>query len=143
MNKKDEALRAFYEEMSESILQADDAELEEECRERGTSMNADVDRMRQLLANTFKTFQQRALVAARKKHQERTATINAQRFQLPASPEERRALLDAVIVQHQQAGQMLIAQHREFKELTDEDVESWLLQFGTLGLLDKRPGSEK
>ncbi|MPY88383.1 MAG: hypothetical protein GEU99_10695 [Luteitalea sp.] len=143
MSKKDEALRAFYEEMSESILQADDAELEEEYREGGMSMDADADRMRQLLANTFKTFQQRALVAARKKHEERTATISAQQFQLPASPEERRALLDAVIAQHQQAGRMLIAQHREFKELTDEDVESWLQQFGALGLLDKKPGSEK
>jgi hypothetical protein len=38
---------------------------------------------------------------------------------------------------------MLIAQHREFKELTDEDVESWLQQFGALGLLEEAPGSEE
>lgn len=143
MSKKDKALRAFYDEMSESILQADDAELEEDSREHGTSMDADAERMRQLLASTFKAFQQRALLAARKKHEERTAKINTQRFQLPASPAERRALLDAVIAQHQQAGRMLIAQHREFKELTDEDVESWLQQFGALGLLEEEPGSEK
>jgi hypothetical protein len=74
-------------------------------------MDADAARMRQLLASTFKAFQQRALVAARKKHEERTAKITAQQFQLPASPGERRALLDAVIAQHQQAGRMLIAQH--------------------------------
>lgn len=143
MSKKDKALRAFYEEMSESILQADDAELEEESRKRGTSIDADADRMRQLLASTFKAFQQRALLAARKKHEERTAKITSQQFQLPASPGERRALLDAVIAQHQQAGRMLIAQHREFTELTDEDVESWLQQFGALGLLQGKPGSEK
>jgi hypothetical protein len=143
MSKKDKALRAFYEEMSESILQADDAELEEESRERGTSMDADADRMRQLLANTFKAFQQRALMAARKKHEETTAKITAQQFQLPASPAERRSLLDAVIAQHQKAGRMVIAQHREFKELTDEDVESWLQQFGALGLLEEKPGSDK
>lgn len=143
MSKKDKALRAFYEEMSESVLQADDAELEEESRERGTSMDADADRMRQLLGSTFKAFQQRALVAARKRHEERTATITTHRFQLPTSPAERRALLDAVIAQHQRAGRMLIAQHREFKELTDEDVESWLQQFGALGLLEENPGSEK
>ena len=143
MSKKDKALRAFYEEMSESFLQADDAELEEESQEFGTSMDADAERMRQLLASTFKMFQQRALVAARKKHEERTAKITAQQFQPPANPAERRALLDAVIAQHQQAGRMLIAQHREFKELTDEDVESWLQQFGALGLLEEKPGPEE
>ena len=143
MNKKDKALRAFYEEMAESILQADDAELEEEYRESGASMDADADRMRQLLANTFKAFQQRALVAARKKHQEQTTKISARQFQLPVSPQERRALLNAVIAQHQKAGRMVIAQHREFKELTDEDVESWLQQFGALGLLDLKSGSNE
>ena len=38
---------------------------------------------------------------------------------------------------------MLIAQHREFEELTDDDVKSWLQQFGALGLLDVKPGSDK
>ena len=142
-SKKDEALRAFYDEISESILQADDTQLEEEAQESGTSIDADAERMRQLLARTFKSFRQRALVAAREKHEERTAKIAAQECQLPASPAERRALLDAVIAQHQQAGRMLIAQHREFTELTDDDVESWLQQFGALGLLEKTQGPEK
>ena len=49
------------------------------------------------------------------------------------------ALLDVTIAQHQQAGRMLTAQHRDFTKMTDEDVESWLQQFGALGLLDAKP----
>lgn len=143
MSRKAKALRTFYEEMGESILQADDAELEEEYAHGGASIDGDAVRMQQLLAKTFKSFQQRALVAAKQKHQERTARISAQQFRLPANPQERRALLDAVIAQHQQAGKMLIAQHREFTELTDDDVESWLQQFGVLGLLDEKAGSQE
>jgi hypothetical protein len=38
---------------------------------------------------------------------------------------------------------MLIAQHRDFTEMTDDDVESWLQQFGALGLLDAEAEPEK
>ena len=64
-------------------------------------------------------------------------------FQLPTSSGERRQLLEAVIARHQQADRMLTAQHRDFKEMTDDDVESWLQQFGALGLLDAKPKTKE
>jgi hypothetical protein len=85
--------------------------------------------------NTVKRFKQRALVAAKEEHRQKAAQIATRRFRLPESVAEKRQLLDAVIAQHQQAGRMLTAQHRDFTEMTDDDVESWLQQFGVLGLL--------
>jgi hypothetical protein len=137
MSKRKE-LRALHEALADSVLSSSDDDLIEEVRQEGLDPDAVADRTRALLLTTVKTFQQRALVAARQQHQEETARLATRRFRLPASPAERRQLLEAVIAQHQQAGQMLIAQHREFKEMTDEDVESWLQQFGHLGLLDMK-----
>lgn len=142
MSKQDE-LRALRNGLADSVLSASDAELIDEVRDEGLDPDAVAEETRALLLKTVKDFKQRALVAAREQHRQKAARLTAQRYQLPASPEERRQLLDAVIAQHQQMGRMLIAQHRDFKELTDDDVESWLQQFGALGLLDAKPDTDK
>ena len=51
--KKSDRLRALYDELAESVLDATEAELAEEA-----DINADADRMRTLFANTFAAFQQ-------------------------------------------------------------------------------------
>jgi hypothetical protein len=142
MSKRDE-LRAFREALADAVLSASDDELIEEVRDEGLDPNAVAEETRALLLKTVKDFKQRALIAAREQHRQKTARLAAQRFQLPSSPKERRQLLHAVIAQHQQAGRMLIAQHRDFEELTDEDVESWLQQFGALGLLEPKPDTNE
>jgi hypothetical protein len=138
MSKQDD-LRALRKGLADSVLSASDEELIDEVRDEGLDPDAVAEETRALLLKTVKDFKQRALVAAREQHRQKTARLAVQRYQLPFSPEERRQLLDAVIAQHQQAGRMLIAQHRDFKEMTDEDVESWLQQFGALGLIDAKP----
>ncbi|MCX6543521.1 MAG: hypothetical protein NTV05_03805 [Acidobacteria bacterium] len=142
MSKRTE-LRALHDALAESVLCSSDEELIEEVREEGLNPDAVAEDMRALLFRTLKTFQQRALVAAREQHREKAARLAAKSFRLPTSPAERRQLLDAVIAQHQQAGRMLTAQHRDFNEMTDEDVESWLQQFGHLGLLDAKPETDE
>lgn len=142
MSKQDQ-LRALRKGLADSVLSASDDELIEEVRDEGLDPDAVAEETRALLLKTIKDFKQRALVTAREQHRQKAARLAAERYQLPASPEDRRQLLDAVIAQHQQMGRMLIAQHRDFKELTDDDVESWLQQFGALGLLDANPGTDK
>jgi hypothetical protein len=140
---KQRQLRAFRKGLADSVLSASDDELVEEVRDEGLDPHIVAEETRALLLKTVKDFKQRALASAREQHRQRAARLAAQQYQLPASPAERRQLLDAVIAQHQQMGRMLIAQHRNFEELTDDDVESWLQQFGALGLLDKTPGPDK
>lgn len=135
MSKRDE-LRALQKGLSESVLSTPDEQLLEEVREEGLDPSVVAEETRALLTNTVKKFKQRALLAAKEQHRQKAAQIAARRFRLPDSAAAKRQLLDAVIAQHQQAGRMLIAQHRDFNELTDDDVESWLQQFGALGLLE-------
>ena len=138
MSKRDE-LRALREGLADSVLSASDEALIEEVRDEGLDPDAVAEETRTLLLKTVKNFKQRALIAAKEQHQKNVERLAVSQFQLPSTPGERRQLLHAVVAQHQAAGRALIAQHRDFKEMTDEDVESWLQQFGALGLLDKKP----
>lgn len=142
MSKQDQ-LRGLRKGLADSVLSDSDDALIDEVRDEGLDPDAVAEETRALLLKTVKDFKQRALIVAREQHRQKTARLETQRYQLPTSPEERRQLLDAVVAQHQQMGRMLIAQHRDFKELTDDDVESWLQQFGALGLLDAKPGTDK
>ena len=142
MSKRDE-LRALQKGLSESVLSTPDEQLLEEVKEEGLDPKVVADETRALLMNTVKSFKQRALVAAKEEHRQKAAQIASRRFRLPESAIGKRQLLDAVIAQHHQAGRMLTAQHRDFTEMTDDDVESWLQQFGALGLLGKETEPEE
>jgi hypothetical protein len=136
-------IRALFEALADNVESLGDEELLAEVREEGRDPEGVAKQTRLLLQNTVKKFKQRALLAAKQQHKRNEARLAAMRFELPTSSTERRQLLSAVIVRHQQAGRMLIAQHRNFEEMTDDDVESWLQQFGALGLLDIKPESKE
>lgn len=144
MSKRDE-LRALQKGLAESVLSTPDEQLLEEVKEEGLDPTVVAEETRALLMNTVKRFKQRALVAAKEEHRQKAAEIANRRFRLPESADEKRQLLDAVVAQHQQAGRMLTMQYRNFTEMTDDDVESWLQQFGVLGLLgpEAEPEPEK
>jgi hypothetical protein len=56
---------------------------------------------------------------------------------LPESATERRQLLRGVLRERPEFQEIVMtAQHREFSELTDDDVASFLRQLKILGLLD-------
>jgi hypothetical protein len=135
VSKKEKALRALYDELGENILRADRAELEEDYRHSGRSIQEDAAAVKSLFEDTWSTFRKRALNAARERHREKVARIEASAIKLPQSPELRRQLFDAVIASQHKLGRLLTVQHRDFIELTDDDVESWLRHFGVLGLL--------
>lgn len=130
---------ALFDALADNLENLSDEEVLAEVLEEGRDPDDVAKETRLLLQNTVKKFKQRALLAAKEQHQRNEAHLAAMRFELPTSSTERRQLLSAVIARHQQAGRMLMAQHRDFKEMTDEDVESWLQQFGALGLLDIKP----
>jgi Glu-tRNA(Gln) amidotransferase subunit E-like FAD-binding protein len=142
MSKRDELL-ALQKGLAQSVLSTPDEQLLEEVKEEGLDPTVVAEETRALLMNTVKRFRQRALVAAKEEHRQKATQIAARRFRLPVTAAEKRQLLDAVIAQHQQEGRMLTAQHRDFTEMTDDDVESLLQQFGALGLLGAEAESEE
>ena len=67
----------------------------------------------------------------------RVAAMFKDDFPLPRSADERREMLNAFFASRPDIGSALLtAQHREFSELTDADVEDTLRQLKELGALD-------
>lgn len=134
MNKETQ-MHALLEALEENLEGLSDEELLANVREEGESPLAVAKETRALINDTVKKFRQRGLVAAKEQHRLRVANLANLTVELPRSASERRSLFDAVVARQQAAGRMLTMQHREFAELTDADIETWLTQFGALGLL--------
>jgi predicted transcriptional regulator len=139
---KDEALRALYEEFAENALEASDEEIVQELKDEGATVEAVAEHMRSVLRLTWKTHQQAALREARERYQREANTLKAKTWAVPTSAAARRQLLTGVLTSRPEAGLALSAQFRDFNEMTDEDVESWLQQFGHLGLLPVQSDKE-
>ena len=132
-------VRSLFEALADSVESLSDEELLAEIHDDGQNPEDVAPQMRLVVRNAVKTFKQRALIAAKEQHRREKAHLAAAEVRLPGSAGERWKLLKAIIAQQQQAGRMLIAQNREFKEMTDDDVKSWLQQFGALGLVKGEP----
>ena len=141
---QEEKLHSLFEALADSVENLSDEELLAEVHDDGQNSDDITQQMRMVVRNTVKIFKQRALIAAKEQHQREEAHLAAAAFTLPATSAERWELLRQIIAQQQQAGRMVIAQNRDFKEMTDDDVESWLQQFGALGLMvDSEPESDE
>ncbi len=74
---------------------------------------------------------------ARAVYESSVTAISSRTYNLPRDNSERRTLLNAVLAQKPDLQSLaLTAQHRELKDLTDADIESFLKQLAELGLLD-------
>lgn len=141
-SKKDEVLRALYEEIAESIAEAPDTEIVEECKAEGESVEQVADHMRDVLRSAWKGFQQTSLREAREKYQRTAAALKATSIQLPATAAERRQLFTGVLARRPEVGKTIHMQFRDFDQMSDEDVETCLQQFAQLGLLSDSGGHE-
>ena len=73
-------MRALFEVLADSVDGLSDEEVLAECREDGRFPEDVAKRTRAVLQHTVKAFKQRALTAAKEKHQESAAKIAAKRF---------------------------------------------------------------
>lgn len=88
----------------------------------------------------MKEYQQAPLREAQRKYEEHLSSMFKKDFHLPKSPEERRNLLDGFLASRPEIGSSLLTgAHREFRDLTDADVESYLKQLLELGAFDSPP----
>lgn len=142
-SKKDEVLRALYEEIAESVAEAPDAEIVEECKAEGESVEQVADHMRDVLRTAWKGFQQKSLREARERYQRTTAALKATSIQLPATAAERRQLFTGVLARRPEVGKTIHMQFRDFDQMSDEDVATCLQQFAQLGLLSDGGGQDE
>lgn len=124
--------------VSEYTLDMSDEEIREEIREEGGDPDKAAEETRDILRKGVKAFRQRKLNEAQALYEEQVASFTQKRYSLPDSMEEQRNLLMSVLASNSQMrSTVLTAQNREFKDLPDSEVTSYLKQLQDLGALDE------
>lgn len=133
--------------LAESVAETSDEEILEETREQGEDPRAAASHVRNVLFSAAKDYQQRHLREAQRRYEQNVSAMKQKTYDLPKSANERRLLLDRVFsLQPAMKSAILTAQHRDFKSLTDTDIESYLKQLKELGALNdlsRTEGGEK
>jgi hypothetical protein len=123
--------------MAEFAFEMSDDDVEAEIRNAGGSAEDSGGQVKRILQDAIKTYQQRHLLEAQQQYDKRIASMKETKYDLPQSPEERRTLLMAFLSSQPEIGAALTVKHRDFKDLTDADVDSYLKQFHELGAMGK------
>lgn len=139
----DEELFRIMNGLAESTLEASDEEVDEELREEGDAPERVADEVRGVIRRAIKGHRQRNLLAAQKKYEERLASIDKKKYSLPDSEEERRSLLIGLLTTNPAARSLLTAQNRNFTDLPDSEVISYLKQLYELGAIEGPIGEKK
>lgn len=126
----EEQYRLVMDALAESVAELSDFDLEQEFKEEPPP------RTKQILKAAAKKRAQTKLRAARARLEESRQAIHGRSYDLPKTPAEQRALLDAVIASKLASGSVLLtAQFRDRRSTSDADVESTLRQLDALGIL--------
>ena len=137
-NKKtdSERLEAMFDALAESICNESDDELLEDLRQEGVDPEAEANRLKDMMLDTVKAFQQRGLVSAQEGYRRRVEQMEKKKYPIPESRQAQRSLFSFVLHQPQYAG-LVTAQYRDLKDLSDEDIETCLEDLAELGILDE------
>jgi len=122
--------------LADYIEQGPGDDLLEDARAEGEDPSQTAERIKMLLLRAVTNFEQSKLRAARIAYEESVAAIEKKSFPFSDKPFERRQQLNALLSRNPQLGAALTARHRDFVEMTDEDVESALKDLADLGVLD-------
>jgi hypothetical protein len=139
----DEELARIMNGLAESTLGISDEEMGEELREEGDVPERVADEVRGVLRRAVKAHRQRDLLAAQRRYEERLRHLGKKRYSLPESAEGRRDLLMGLLASNPNVRSLLTAQNRDFTDLPDTEVTSYLEQLYELGALDDPAGGEE
>lgn len=140
---KKELLAVMF-SLADSIENATDSEVIEEVKQSGQNSEVIAQDVRNVLLDSVKAFRKRKLIDAKERYKMNVIKIETGTFDLPATSQERRELLFKVVNDNPyMAKGLLTAQYREFKDLSDDDVESMLKQLQQLGALKIPDDKEK
>src|SRR5574337_1533865 len=115
----EEELRAILYALADSVAEMSDAEIVAEVREGGNDPKASADRVRSVLLNAAKAYQQRKLREAQTQYERRIAVMQERKYSLPSSPEARRSLLADVFARKPELQPVLTAQYRDHAQLAE------------------------
>ncbi|MDX6444631.1 MAG: hypothetical protein QOH71_1705 [Blastocatellia bacterium] len=125
MRDYEQELTRFMNGMAESVAEMSDEEVTQEFSEDP----ADSEQVRKLLRDAIRECQQRPLVEAQERYEEHVAALQSDEFEIPGGLDEQRGMITSILAGNPQLGAgLLTAQYRNFTELPDEDVESYLRQ---------------
>jgi hypothetical protein len=118
-------------------------ELLDELRQEGTDIERQAEHVREVFKMAIKEYRQTPLRGAQRKYEDHLSKIATRDFKLPQTAPERRNLLSGLFARKPEFRELLTAQHRDFKDVTDADVESYLKQLIELGALESESQEEE
>jgi DNA repair photolyase len=129
-NKHDEELNRLMSFLAESVAEMSEDQIKEEYRSEARP------RTKEILQATLNDLNKQKLREARSQYESAAKELSLRRYKLPADRSGRRALLSSILAQRPDLRSVAFtAHHRELKDFTDSDVESFLKQLAELGLL--------
>src|SRR5450759_1285481 len=134
-DRYDLQLKSLVDALSRSIVEATDEEIQEDARLARVDLDANAAQLKQMFTDTAKYFHKRKFVQAKEDYDREAQELQRSSFQLPASPAERRALVQLVAARQAELGSPFTLGHRDFENLSDSDVASLLEELAALGLL--------
>jgi Fic family protein len=136
----EEELAKIMNGLAESTLDLPENEIDEELRKEGDDPRLVAEEVRGVLRRAVKAHRQRHLIDAQKRYNERVLNLEKKEYSLPDSVEERQSLLIALLTNNPEIGSLLTAQNRDFTDLPDSEVTSYLNQLQELDVMVARPG---
>ena len=136
-DKYEEAVMRLMFGLADSIEEAPAPEILEDAEKTGVNLLDDAEEVKGVLRSAGRSYLQRKLRESRAAYEAAVSSLQKENCDLPEGAEERRQLLHGVLRDRPQFQEIVMtAQHREFSELSDDDVISFLRQLKSLGLLD-------
>lgn len=133
-NRDTEEIQKLFALLADNSLHDTDAEV---LRDAGPDASQKAEQVRACLLDGVRSYKQRALDNALSAYREEVQRYKERRFALPTEKGDRRELLNSIFQRFPQGEKtFLTLQHREFKSLSDADVESLLKQLEALGVLN-------
>ncbi len=131
-SKEEEQLERLYEQLAESVLSLSDSDLLSIYSE---SAEKDAQPVSRLVQQATTAVRKKKLADAKGAYEQQVAAMRSRHYEIPATAPRRRELLMSAISRQPSVRSVLTAQFRDFKEMSDADVESALKQLFELGLL--------
>jgi len=127
-------LRRLVEAITQSLIETSGVELAEQLRREGKEPTKVAESLRSSMLTQFRKHQQSQLKQAKEAYENKSASLHTARNTLPGTPADWRALLDRILHQHAEVGDLVTIQFRDLTKLPDEEIASLLLRLKELGL---------
>lgn len=128
-------LQTLFANLAQGVENASPQDIVAEAKEEGQDTEQIASSVRATLFDAVRSFEQRKLHAARHGYRKRSTELKSRRIVLPSTPTERLSLLKRAAGNDERVAKVT-ARFRDFKDLTDEDVQSALEDLMELGALD-------